>query len=366
MKLTRRHSLALLGGALAAPVVRPSWAQAGTVNVYNWADYIGETTIADFEAETGIRVVYDLYSSAEEMQAKMLAGSTGYDAVVMAGLSLPQFVTAGVYKKLDRSKLTGWGNLDPDILRVVEGFDPGNEYGVPYMWGSVGFTFNMKLVRERLPDADLSDLATILDPANAAKLADCGLSILDSPTDIGFTVLSWLGIDPNTAGPAEYRRMAEAFAPIRQYIATFDNSNYLNALPNEEICVANTWSGDYGVAKARAEEAGRDLDLQYFVPKTGAPAWFDMLCIPADARNADNAYRFIDYLLRPEVIAACTDYTGYANANRAALPLVDPGIAGDPAVYPDDETMDRLYTPAPQTEEQDREITRIWAEIKAG
>lgn len=366
MKLTRRHSLALLGGALATPAVRPSWAQAGTVNVYNWADYIGETTIADFEAETGIRVVYDLYSSAEEMQAKMLAGSTGYDAVVMAGLSLPQFVTAGVYQKLDRAKLTGWGNLDPDILRVVEGFDPGNAYGVPYMWGSVGFTFNMKLVRERLPDADLSDLGTILDPANAAKLADCGLSILDSPTDIGFMVMSWLGIDPNTAGPAEYRRMAEAFAPIRQYIATFDNTNYLNALPNEEICVANTWSGDYGVAKARAEEAGLDLDLQYFVPKTGAPAWFDMLCIPADARNADNAYRFIDYLLRPEVIAACTDYTGYANANKAALALVDPAIAADPAIYPDEETMQRLFTPTPQTEEQDRDITRIWAEIKAG
>ncbi|MFN3824551.1 MAG: polyamine ABC transporter substrate-binding protein [Pseudorhodobacter sp.] len=366
MKLTRRHSLALFGGALAAPAVRPSWAQAGSVNVYNWSDYIGETTIADFEAETGIRVVYDLYASSEEMQAKILAGSTGYDVVLMAGLSLPQFVTAGVYQKLDRSKLTGWGNLDTEILRVVEGFDPGNQYGVPYMWGSVGFTFNMGLVRERLPDADLSDLATIFDPENAAKLADCGLSILDSPTDIGFTVMSWLGIDPNTAGPAEYRRMAEAFAPIRRHIATFDNSNYLNALPNKEICVANSWSGDYGVARARAEEAGIDIDLQYFVPRTGAPAWFDMWCLPTDAPNTENAYRFLDYLLRPEVIAACTDYTGYANANAAALPLVDPDISGDPAVYPDAETMQRLYTPAPQTEDQDREITRIWAEIKAG
>ncbi|MFN4171432.1 MAG: polyamine ABC transporter substrate-binding protein [Pseudorhodobacter sp.] len=366
MKLTRRHSLALFGGALAAPAVRPSWAQAGSVNVYNWSDYIGETTIADFEAETGIRVVYDLYASSEEMQAKILAGSTGYDVVLMAGLSLPQFVTAGVYQKLDRSKLTGWGNLDTEILRVVEGFDPGNQYGVPYMWGSVGFTFNMGLVRERLPDADLSDLATIFDPENAAKLADCGLSILDSPTDIGFTVMSWLGIDPNTAGPAEYRRMAEAFAPIRPHIATFDNSNYLNALPNKEICVANSWSGDYGVARARAEEAGIDIDLQYFVPRTGAPAWFDMWCLPTDAPNTENAYRFLDYLLRPEVIAACTDYTGYANANAAALPLVDPDISGDPAVYPDAETMQRLYTPAPQTEDQDREITRIWAEIKAG
>lgn len=366
MKLTRRNAPLTLGSTLAVPYARPSWAQAGTVNVYNWSDYIGETTIADFEAETGIGVVYDLYASAEEMQAKMLAGSTGYDVVVMAGLSLPQFVTAGVYQKLDRSRLSGWSNLDPAILKIVEGFDPGNEYGVPYMWGSVGITYNLDMVRERLPDANLASLDTLFKPENAAKLADCGISILDSPTDIGFMVLSYLGIDPNTAGPAEYARMAEAFAPIRDYIATFDNANYLTAIPNGELCAINNWSGDYGVAKARAAEAGIEMDLAYFVPETGAPAWFDLLCLPSDAPNTDNAYAFVDYLLRPEVIAACTNYTGYANANKAATPLVDPSIAGDPAVYPDEATLARMYTPAPQTEEQDREITRIWATIKSG
>jgi putrescine transport system substrate-binding protein len=366
MNLKRRSALALMGSALATPYVRPSWAQAGTVNVYNWSDYIGETTVADFEAETGIGVVYDLYASAEEMQAKMLAGSTGYDAVVMAGLSLPQFITAGIYDKLDRSKLTGWGNLDPEILRVVEGYDPGNLYGVPYMWGSVGFTFNLDMIKERLPDADLESLDTIFKPENAEKLADCGLSILDSPTDIGFMVLSYLGIDPGTAGPEEYRKMADVFAGIRPNIATFDNSNYLTAIPNGELCAVNSWSGDYGVAKARAAEAGIEMNLAYYVPNTGAPAWFDMLCIPADAPNKENAYRFIDYLLRPEVIAACTNYIGYANANKAATPYLDPAIAADPAVYPDEETLGRMYTTQPQTEEQDREITRIWAEIKAG
>lgn len=366
MTLTRRHALIGLGAALAAPAVRPSWAQAGVVNVYNWSDYIGETTIADFEAETGIGVVYDLYASSEEMQAKLLAGASGYDVVLMAGISLERFVRAGVYQKPDRARLTNWGNLDPAILKIMEGFDPGNAYGVPYMWGSVGITWNLDMVRERIGDADLEDLGTLLDPEKAAKLADCGLSLLDSPTDLGFMVLSYLGLDPDDAGPAEYARMAEAIGAIRPYVAVFDNGNYLNTLPTGDLCVANNWSGDYSVAKARAAEAGLEVNLAYYVPKTGAPAWFDNWCIPHDAGNVDNAHLFLDYMLRPEVAAACTNYTGYANANAAATALVDPEIAADPAVYPDATVMARLYTPRTQTEEQDREITRIWTEIKAG
>ncbi len=366
MNLTRRTTLAALGASLAAPWVRPAWAASGSVNIYNWSDYIGETTIADFEAATGLSVVYDLYASAEEMQAKMLAGSTGYDVVIQSGMDLPNKLTAGVYQKLDRSKLTNWGNLDPKILKIVEGFDPGNQFGEPYMWGSVGMTYNMDMVKERLPDVDLNSLDAIMNPENAAKLADCGISILDSPTDIGYMVLSWLGIDPATAGPDDYAKMVEAFKPIRKYITTFDNANYLTTLPNKELCVANSWSGDYGVAKSRAAEAGIELNLQYFVPKTGAPAWFDLWCVPADAPNAENAYTFLNYMLQPEVIAACTDFTGYANANSAATPLVDPSVSSDPAIYPDAETLSRMYTPKPQTEEQDREMTRAWTEIKAG
>jgi putrescine transport system substrate-binding protein len=366
MILNRRHALVGMGAALAAPAVRPSWAQSQTVKIYNWSDYIGETTLADFEAETGIGVVYDLYASAEEMQAKMLAGSTGYDVVLMAAISLERFVTAGVYQKLDKAKLPNWKNLDPAILKVMEGYDPGNQYGAPYMWGSVGLTYNLDLVKERLGEVDLADLGTLLNPENAAKLADCGISLLDSPTDLGFMVLSYLGIDPNTAGPADYAKLAEALAPIREYVAVFDNSNYLNTLPTGDICVANSWSGDYSVATTRAAEAGIDVNLAYFVPKTGAPAWFDVWAIPADAGNPDAAHAFIDYMMRPEVIAAATNYTGYANANLAATPLVDPAIAADPAIYPDAETMSRLYTTKTQTEEQDREITRIWAEIKSG
>ena len=366
MKLTRRATVATLGASLSMPFVRPSWADAGKVNIYNWSDYIGETTIEDFSKETGIAVTYDLYASAEEMQAKMLAGSTGYDVVIHSGLNLPQAIKAGIYQKLDKSRLKGWSNLDPALLKVANGFDLGNQYGEPYMWGSVGFAYNLDMIKERLPNADLSDMATIFKPENAAKLADCGISILDSPTDIGYMVLSWLGIDPNTATQADYDKMIAAFKPIRQYITTFDNANYITALPNKEICVANSWSGDYAVAKTRAADAGVKIDLEYFVPKTGAPAWFDLWAIPSDARNVDQAHAFLDYMLRPDVIAKCTEFTGYANANKAATALIDPAITGDPAIYPDAETLSRMYTPKPQTDAQERMLTRAWAAIKAG
>ncbi len=367
MSLNRRQALiGMSAAALAMPYVKRARAASGTVNVYNWSDYIGETTIADFTKETGVEVVYDLYASAEEMQAKMLAGSTGYDVVLQSGLTLPQMITAQVYQKLDKARLKGWSNLDPQILSIIHGFDPGNEYGLPYTWGSVGFTYNLEKVKAVLPDADLNSLDTVFKPENAAKLGECGLSILDSPTDIGYMVMKWLGIDPDTAGPAEYRKMAEAFAAIRPHIATFDNANFLTTLPNGEICAANNWSGDYSVAKTRAAEAGIKVDLAYFVPNTGAPAWFDLWCIPADAPNAENAYLFLEYMLRPEVIAACTNFTGYANANKASTPFVNPETLADPAVYPDAATMAKLFTPRPQTPEQEEALTRIWTEIKTG
>lgn len=366
MRLTRRSTIAALGGGLAAPWVRPASAQGGALNVYNWADYIGETTLEDFGAEFGVDVVYDNYASAEEMQARMLAGMTGYDVVFSAGVFLPRAIPTGILDPIDRSRLSNWGNLDPEILRILDGWDAGNRYGVPYMWGSVGFTYNVDMVRERLPEADLEDLATVFDPENAAKLADCGISILDSPDDIMLTVLRHLGLDGDTTDPADYARVAEAFAPIRPHIRAFDNNNYLNAIPNGELCVVNSWSGDYATAAARAAEAGVDLELAYAVPRTGAPAWIDVMAIPADAGNKDNAYLFIDYMLRPEVAAAATNYTHYANANSAADAFVDPAVLADPAIYPDAEIIARMWAPQPRSDELDRELLRVWQAIKAG
>lgn len=366
VQITRRTALTLMGGtALAMPFVRRARAE-GVLNVYNWADYIGETTIEDFQNETGIAVTYDLYSSAEEMQAKMLAGATGYDAVVMAGISLPNFIKAGIYEKLDKSKLPGWENLDPAILKIMETWDPGNDYGLPYMWGSVGMAFNVDMVKERLPDADMQSLDILFKPEHAEKLADCGISVLDSPTDILFMALKYIGKDPATATEADYRAAAELFKPIRKYIKTFDNQNYLNAIPNKELCVINSWSGDYATAMTRAEEAGVEINLTYYVPKTGAPAWIDALCIPADAANKENAYKFLAYMLRPDVIAKCTNFINYANANLKATELVDEAIRTNPAVYPDRETMDRLFVTPGMTEEQERIVTRVWTDVKTG
>ena len=237
---------------------------------------------------------------------------------------------------------------------------------MPDMWGSVGFTFNLDMVKERLPDADLESMDTIFKPENAEKLADCGISILDSPTDIMLMVLTYLGLDGNTANPADYEKVAEAFKAVRPYIRTFDNTNYLNAIPNGELCVINNWSGDYGVAKSRAAEAGIEMNLAYYVPKTGAPIWVDCMAIPADAPNVENAHKFLDFLMQPEVIAACTNFTGYANANLPALEFVDEAVRTDPAVYPDEEVKSRLWAPKTMTEEQDRIITRTWTDIKAG
>jgi putrescine transport system substrate-binding protein len=364
--ITRRTALTLIGGTvLAAPFVRRARAE-GTLNVYNWSDYIGETTLDDFQKATGISVTYDNYASAEEMQAKMLAGSTGYDVVLQSGLGIPNMLKANIYHKLDKSKLPNWSNLDPAILKIASGWDPNNDHGAPYMWGSVGMTFNVDMVKERLPNADLQSLDILFKPENAAKLADCGISILDSPTDILFMVLRYIGKDPNTATEADYKAAAEMFKPIRKYIKTFDNSNYLNAIPNKELCVINDWSGDYATAEARAKEAGVKLNLAYYVPRTGAPAWVDLWSIPSDSANLDNAHKFINYLMDPEVIAKCTNLTNYANANLKALPFVDKAIASNPAVYPDKETMSRLYTPMATTEEQERAYTRVWTDVKSG
>ncbi|MFN0218572.1 MAG: polyamine ABC transporter substrate-binding protein [Hyphomicrobium sp.] len=366
-KVTRRTALSLVGGAaLTMPFVRPSIADDKKLNIYNWADYIGETTIADFEKATGIKVVYDTYSTSEEMEAKMLAGKSGYDVANMSGNSMARFIKAGIFDKLDRSKLSSWGNQDPTILKILENWDPGNLHAMPYMWGTTGMTYNVDMVKERIPDADLESMDLVFKPENAAKLADCGISMLDSQQDIFRMALKYLGIDPETQDASQYEKVVELYKPIRKYIKTFDSTNYLNAIPNKELCVINNWSGDYATARTRAEEAGVKLNLAYFVPKTGAPAWVDCMSIPSDAKHKDNAHKFLEYLLQPEVVAKCTNFINYANANLKSKEFVNPEILSNPAIYPTEETMKRIWAPKGLTEAQDKAITRAFLKLKSG
>jgi len=367
MTLTRRSAIQLIGGtALAMPFIRRAQAEEGKVHVYNWVDYIGETTLEDFKKAAGTEVVYDTYDSAETVEAKVMAGSTGYDVIDIASVNLPRFIPGGAFEKLDKSKLPNIGNLDPGIMKVLADRDPGNQYAVPYMWGTVGTTYNVDMVKKRLPNADLKSLDTLFKPENISKLADCGINMLESPGDIMPMVLKYLGRDPDSEKQEDYDAVVEVFKPIRQYIKTFDSANYLNALPNTELCVSGTWSGDYATAATRAEEAGVDVKFEYNVPASGSPAWFDVFVIPADAPNKEAAYKFMNYLMDPEVIAKCTNFTNYANANLAAKKFVDAAVLEDPAVYPSDDIKKTLFVPKMLSQKGERLRTRAWNKIKAG
>lgn len=338
----------------------------GVLNVYNWVDYIGESTIANFEKETGIKVVYDNYDASETVDAKLFAGSSGYDVVLHAGSFIPRLIQAGILAEIDKSKISNYGNYNKDILKTLETWDPGNKYGVPYMFGTVGVAYNLDMVKERIPNAPLNSLDMLFKPEYAEKLADCGISILESPVDMIPMGLAYLGLDPNSMSKDDYDKVVELYKPIRQYIKAVDSSNYLNALPNEELCMAFSWAGDYATASARAAEAGVDINLAYYIPESGSGAWFDVWIIPKDAKNKKEALMFLEYMTRPEVIAEATNYINYPNANSKADAFVKKEILENPAIYPDRETLKGLWTALTPTAKAERARTRAWTKIKTG
>ena len=361
-----RHRLAFGFAALLLHVADTRAGEPPVLNVYNWADYIGRTTLADFEAETGIRVNYDTYESSEVVEAKLLAGSTGYDVVGHGGQYSARLIPLGIFRPLDRSRLPNWKHLDPGVLQVLAEYDPGNVYAAPYMWGSTGFAYNVDMVRERIPDAPVGSGALIFDPRLMAKLADCGVSFLDSPTDVIPMALVYLGHDANSTDP-EHLRAAEALLQaVRPYVKYFSSARMLNDMPNREVCVAMSWSGDYATARGRAAEAGIEIDLAYTVPREGSIFWFDGFFIPADAPHPENAHRFIDFVLRPDVIAKITNQTRYANAVPAARPFMEPEILADPAIYPTESVIRLLQLTRNLPPKTERLRTRAFARVKAG
>lgn len=348
-------------------------AEANRLNVYNWSDYVAEDTIANFEAATGISVNYDVYSENETLETKLVAGGSGYDVVFPSARPFAQRqIRTGLYAPLDKSLLPNLEHLDLDIMEGLTDIDEGNAHVVPYMWGTTGLGINVERVREALgPDAPLDTWGLLFDPANASRLASCGIHVLDDDQEAFGAALIWLGRDPNAGAPDEIDAVREAYAAIRPHIRTFNNAEYKDALANGDACLVMGYSGDIGqardVAAEAAEATGRDApDIRYVIPKEGAIRWMDVIAIPKDARHPGNAHAFINHLLEPEVIAAITDHVAYANANLSATPLVDAEIASDAGVYPPAEVRERLVDPVSLPDDVQRQRVRAWTAIKSG
>lgn len=343
-------------------------AQAKRLHIYNWSDYVAEDTIANFEARTGIRVVYDVYSENEVLEAKLSAGNSGYDLVFPSLRPFAQrHVAQGIYAPIDRGRLANYGNLDADLLEDMQDADPGNAHLVPYMWGTTGLGINVGKVREALgEDVELDSWSLLFDPANAARLARCGISVLDDEQEVFAAALIWLGRDPNRTDGDEIEAVQAAYAAIRPHIRTFNNSQYINDLATGEACLVMGYSGDVAQAADRAEEAGSEVEIAYVIPKEGAVRWVDVMAIPADAPHAENALAFIDYLLEPEVIASITNYVAYANPNLASKAFVDEEILGNEGIYPPDEVMVKLVDPAKLPDAAQQARVRAFTQIKSG
>ena len=341
-------------------------AEEKVVNVYNWSDYIDPAMLEAFTKETGIKVNYDVFDSNEVLQTKLLAGNTGYDVVVPSASFLELQIKAGVFQKLDKSKLPNWSHLDESIMARIAKHDPGNEYAVNHMWGTDAIGYNVKKVMAIDPKAPVDSWSLILDPKWAAKFKDCGISVLDAPDEVVGVALAYLGKDPNSESLDDLKAAEDLLMKIRPYVRMIHSSQYIDSLANGDICVTLGWSGDILQSKSRAEEAGQGVEIAMTVPKEGTIIWFDMYAIPADAPHPDNAHAFINYMMKPEVAAANSNFVHYATANKDAVPLLDPGVRDDPGVYPPQAVMDKLFPNLARSPEYTRELNRAWTRFTTG
>ena len=339
---------------------------AGTVHIYNWSDYIGETTLADFQKETGIKPVYDVFDSNETLEGKLLAGRTGYDVVVPSNHFLGKQIKAGAFQKLDRSQLPNYSNLDPALLKRLEQNDPGNLYAVPYLWGTNGIGYNVDKIKAVLGVDKIDSWAAVFEPENIKKLHSCGVAFLDSADEMMPTVLNYMGLNANSTNPEDYKKAEAKLLAVRPYVTYFHSSKYIADLANGDICIAIGFSGDMFQARNRAAEAKKGVNIAYSIPKEGGALWFDMLAIPKDSANVKEAHAFINYLLKPEVIAQVSDYVGYANPNPGSDTLMEQSIRTDEAVYPPQAVLDKTYVSIELPPNIQRLMTRSWTKVKSG
>ena len=365
--MRRWGSAVLICGSATALIVPSSVpAQEKTVNFYNWSDYIDPTVLAAFTRETGIKVRYDTFDSNDTLETKLLAGKSGYDVVVPTGYFLERQIKAGVFLKLDKVQLPNLGNLWSEISTRLATYDPGSQYAVNYMWGTTGLGYNVSKVKTALGDIPVDTWDIVFKPEMLARLKDCGVHMLDSADDVLPAALRYLGLDPNTVTPADYDKATELMLKIRPSVRKFHSSEYLNALASGEICFVVGWSGDIKQSQKRAAEAKNGVTVGYAIPKEGAQMFFDNLAIPKDARNVKEAHALINYLLRPEVAAKSTNFLGYANGDTPNPSLIDKAVLDDRTVYPDAETMAKLYAISARDQKTQRLMNRLWTRIKTG
>jgi len=369
MKTLSKMKLLASAAAMGAVLMGSAFAEERVLKVTNWGEYIGEETIANFEKEYGIKVIYDNYDSVETIDAKLLAGNSGYDVVSHAASQVARLIKAGnIIQPVDKSKLDNFKHMDTSVMGQLSGkWDPGNEYIVPFMWGTHGVTFNKDLVLETYPDAPLGSLELIFDPKHMKELSKCGVSFLDSPTDMIPMALAYLGLPPDSTEKADYDKVAELLKGIRPYIKTFDNYAY-QRMPQKEFCVSTTWGPDGLLAMSGAAEANTGVVLDFFLPKGDGKSnfWVDGWVIPSDAKNIEDAHLFLNYMMRPEVAAADSNFTWYATANATAKPLVDKEVTSSPAAFPTSDQVSQMYTLNPLPPKAERIRTRTWTDFKAG
>jgi len=336
------------------------------VNFYTWSDYVAPDTIQKFEAEYGIKVNMDIYSAGSVVDVKLLTGNSGYDVVIHSNQYSSRLAPIGIYEKLDFSRLPNVEHLDPEIMERINVFEAVEEYMLPYFWGNTGYSWNVDMVRERLPDHPMDSIDVLFDPDVISKVADCGVALTDDATDMFPMMLAYLGRDPNGVDDESLAAAEAQFARIRPYVRYFSNEKMLIDMPNKEICVYMSWSGDYASAVAAAREANIDIDIRYTVPKEGSGLWIDGVYMLADAKHKDNAYTFINFLMRPDIAADIANEVHYANANRSSWQFIKSEIMDDPGIYPGSDVWERTYRVNPIEPKRERSRTRAFARVKSG
>lgn len=340
---------------------------SGQLNIYNWSDYVDPETVTAFEKEHNITIRYDYYDSNETLEAKVLTGKSGYDLVVPGAANIGRQIQAGAYQKLDKSQIPNYGNLDPQLMKLMESVDPSNEYAIPYFMGINTVGINVQAVEkalgEPLPE---NEWDLVFNPKYTAKLKSCGISFLDSPSEVFPLALHYLHLDPNSSKPEDLQAAADMMKAVRPDIKRFSSSGYINDLARGELCAVIGYGGDINIAATRAEEANSPYTVKALVPKVGVGIWIDSFAIPKDAQNLTNAYQYLNYTLDAKVAAQNGNFVTYAPGSKPAKDLMEKKYTENLSIFPSDEDMQRSFILKPFTPDGIKRSVRLWQNIKAG